>query len=326
MLPWASLSGLAWPGQLGWAAVAPCLLCRSLADPRVPAVLHCVLSGLTASELILVRATSVRLRDLATSNIHWRKCLLSEFVPSYAALADIAAIPPRTWSFSLAHDGWFRAYRELQRVAHVPWLRREEDLVGGPWMVYFKHHLEDRDLVGVEDPHALIEFTAERLAVWVSGVPLHNRRWWLQDEEGVVKMRGWCSDEERASSTPLSGATADHRAVTAYPPNEPGREPISLCRSFEHSTVLMVSDAPEFLNALIKLNDDILDEAARTGRITASELAARRDAMVEAKKLVPSDYESRHKRLRLSLGLGRDELNDEDQLHEEVGAYGVAAH
>lgn len=175
---------------------APHLLCRSPADLRVPAVLHCVLSRLTASELVLVRSTSVRLRDLATSNIHWRKCLLSDLVPSYAALADIAAIPPRAWSFSLAHDGWFRAYRELRRVTHEPWLRREEDLVGGPWMVYFKHHFEDRDLAGVEDPHALIEFTAEKLAVWVSGVPLHNRRWWLQDEEGVVQMRGWCSDDQ----------------------------------------------------------------------------------------------------------------------------------
>ncbi|KAI5857171.1 hypothetical protein BZA05DRAFT_167643 [Tricharina praecox] len=261
-------------------------------------VLHCVLSSLTASELVRVRSTSVRLRDLATANIHWRRCLLSDVVPVFAALSDVAAIPPRTWSFSLSHDGWFRAYRELQRVAQEPWLKRDEDLIGGPWMVYFKHHLEDRDLVGVEDPHALIEFTAERLAVWVSGIPLHNRRWWLQeDEEGVVKMR-----------------------VTAYPPNEPGREPISLCRSLEHSTVLMVSDAPEFLDALVTLNDEILDEAARTGQITPTELATRQNAMLEAKQLVPSDYESRHQRLRLSLGLGREVLDDDDEPEDEVGS------
>lgn len=86
----------------------------------------------------------------------------------------------------------------------------------------------------------------------------------------------------------------------------------------------MVSDAPEFLDALVTLNDEILDEAARTGQITPTELATRQNAMLEAKQLVPSDYESRHQRLRLSLGLGREVLDDDDEPEDEVGAYNVA--
>jgi hypothetical protein len=155
-------------------------------------VLHHVLSNLNASELARVRGVSVRLRDLATSNPHWRRVLLSDLVPAYAALNDIASIPSRAWAFSLAYDGWFRAYCEVQRKIREPWLRVDADLVDGPWMVYFKHHLADNDLAGIEEPHMLITYRADNIAVSISGVPLGPRRWWLvRDDDGIVKMHGW---------------------------------------------------------------------------------------------------------------------------------------
>jgi hypothetical protein len=107
-------------------------------------------------------------------------------------LSDIASIPNRTWAFSLVHDGWFRAYCAVQRTRREPWLRGEEDLIGGPWMVYFKHHLRSMDLAGIEEPHAIVTFTTERLAVQMSGVmPLQSRRWWLDAGDGNVKMQGF---------------------------------------------------------------------------------------------------------------------------------------
>jgi hypothetical protein len=155
-------------------------------------VLHHVLSNLNAPELARVRGVSVRLRDLATSNPHWRRVLLSDLVPAYAALNDIASIPSRAWAFSLAYDGWFRAYCEVQRKIREPWLRVDADLVDGPWMVYFKHHLADNDQAGIEEPHMLITYRADNIAVSISGVPLGPRRWWLvRDDDGIVKMHGW---------------------------------------------------------------------------------------------------------------------------------------
>ncbi|KAA8910784.1 hypothetical protein FN846DRAFT_937894 [Sphaerosporella brunnea] len=256
-------------------------------------VLHHVLLNLTASELASVRAVSIRLRDIATSNIHWRRALLSDLVPKCAALDDIASIPACAWSFSLVEDGWFRAYCALQSAIRVPWLRGEDDLIGGPWMVYFKHHLGSIDLATIEEPHALITFTAERMAVLITGVPLQPRGWWLDSNDGVVRMR-----------------------VTAYPPNEPGREPRTLCRKFEHSTVLMISDAPEFAEALFTFNNTVLQEAVKAHLIDASELDIRQNKLQEAKAALPTEFDARVERLRRVLGLEMQTPSE-----EEVGVY-----
>ncbi|KAA8907853.1 hypothetical protein FN846DRAFT_946552, partial [Sphaerosporella brunnea] len=237
-------------------------------------VLDHVLSNLSASELASVRAVSIRLRDIATSNIHWRRALLSDLVPQCAALDDIASIPACAWSFSLVHDGWFRAYCALQSAIRVPWLRGEDDLIGGPWMVYFKHHPGSIDLATIEEPHSLITFTVKRMAVLITGV------------------------------------------VTAYPPSEPGREPRTLCRKFEHSTVLMISDAPEFAEALFTFNNTVLQEAVKARLISASELDIHQKKLQEAKAALPTEFDARVERLRRVLGL---EMQTPSQ--DEVGVY-----
>lgn len=240
-------------------------------------VLDHVLSNLSASELASVRAVSIRLRDIATSNIHWRRALLSDLVPQCAALDDIASIPACAWSFSLVHDGWFRAYCALQSAIRVPWLRGEDDLIGGPWMVYFKHHPGSIDLATIEEPHSLITFTVKRMAVLITGVP---RRWLPGSSDGLLRMR-----------------------VTAYPPSEPGREPRTLCRKFEHSTVLMISDAPEFAEALFTFNNTVLQEAVKARLISASELDIHQKKLQEAKAALPTEFDARVERLRRVLGL-----------------------
>ncbi|KAF8545079.1 hypothetical protein BDD12DRAFT_722532, partial [Trichophaea hybrida] len=257
-------------------------------------VLHHVLSNLTASELAPLRSVSIRLRDLATSNAHWRRCLLSDLVPNFVAFNEIAAIPPLLWSFSLVHDGWFRAYCELKRVVKAPWLRRDEDLIGAPWMVYFKSHLPSTELLGIEDPHATIRFTPDNMAEQVSGLPLNSRKWWIED--GVMR-------------------------VSAYPPNVPGREPRTLCRKFEHSTVAMISDSPEYLEAMVRINNTIIKEAASERLVSQAEAESLRNAFEQAKKSIfpSSDFNMRNKRLRNVLGL-TDERGD-DREEDTVGTY-----
>ncbi|KAI5813430.1 hypothetical protein BZA77DRAFT_358073 [Pyronema omphalodes] len=253
-------------------------------------VLHHVLSNLSANELIPIRLVSVRLRDLATSNPHWRRCLLNDFVPSYVALYEISEIPPNLWSFTLAHDGWFKAYCRLKRVIRNPWLLREEDMIGAPWLVYFKQHMVDPSRPGEHEPHAVIRFDVnpEKKAKLIAGIPLTSRNWWL--EGGTMR-------------------------VSAYPPNIPGRVSGTLCRKLEHSTVAMVSDSPEFMNELVKLNNEIVEEAVRA-RILDRKEADRRIAALEQARL-PDDLSSRNDRLRWILKI-TDELEneDEDELYE----------
>ncbi|KAI5784641.1 hypothetical protein EDC01DRAFT_597859, partial [Geopyxis carbonaria] len=162
-----------------------------------PIVLHQILSNLTVSELANLRPVSRSFRYLATSGTHWRKHLLDILVPKYAALHEISMIPPRLWCFGLIHDGWFRAYCEVNRVIGEPWLRGDDDLIGCHYFVYFKAHLRCRG-VGVEEYHSVIRFTDQHVAEALEGLPLYPRVWRIED--GVMK-------------------------VSAYPPNVPGREP-----------------------------------------------------------------------------------------------------
>ena len=143
-------------------------------------MVHHVLENLTATELLRLRSVSTRFRHIAASNSYWRPCF-HDLLSTFAAFSDIALIPPHVWSFSLAPDGWYRAYCALMRATREPWLQGEDDLFDSPWMVYFKQNLPSTDLLGVQVPHSIIRFTTERLAVGVAGVVLGPRKWWIQD-------------------------------------------------------------------------------------------------------------------------------------------------
>jgi hypothetical protein len=72
-----------------------------------------------------LRSVSAGLRDIVASNSYQRPCFLYDFLDTFAASNDIAAIRPHLWSFSLAPDGWCRAYCALIRAA-----RRRQSLNG----------------------------------------------------------------------------------------------------------------------------------------------------------------------------------------------------
>ena len=117
-----------------------------------------------------LRSVSAGLRDIVASNSYQRPCFLYDFLGTFATSNDIAAIRPHLWSFSLALDGWYRAYCALIRAA-----RRRQSLNGLLQAESTQHRL-----LGVQVPHAIIRFTAEHLAVGVSGEPLEPRKWWIQ--------------------------------------------------------------------------------------------------------------------------------------------------
>jgi hypothetical protein len=83
----------------------------------------------------------------------------------------------------------------------------------------------------------------------------------------------------------------------------------------------MISDAPEFVAALVRLNNTLLQEAMRARLITARELDVRRNALQEAKATLPSDCDARADRLRRALGLEIATTGDGGEPKEEVGAY-----
>lgn len=72
--------------------------------------------------------------------------------------------------------------------------------------------------------------------------------------------------------------------VSGYPAFIPSRDPHTWGRIMEHISVRLVSDAPEFLKALIGLNTKILAEAVQSGNISAETQGSRGkelDAAVE---------------------------------------------
>lgn len=60
-----------------------------------------------------------------------------------------------------------------------------------------------------------------------------------------------------------------HTAVSGYPDLIPFRDPHTWCRMMQHVVVVMSSDAPEFLEALVELNTVALAEAVQYGIISA---------------------------------------------------------
>jgi hypothetical protein len=89
----------------------------------------------------------------------------------------------------------------------------------------------------------------------------------------------------------------------------------------EHSTVLMISDAPEFVEALFSLNDTILQEAVRARLITADELDVCRQTIREAKATLPTSLDARNQRLRRVLGFEAPTPSDGSESGDEVGVY-----
>lgn len=80
--------------------------------------------------------------------------------------------------------------------------------------------------------------------------------------------------------------------VSGYPAFIPSRDPHTWGRIMEHISVRLVSDAPEFLKALIRLNTTILAEAVQYGNISAEtqesrgkELDAVVDKVLETRKV-----------------------------------------
>jgi hypothetical protein len=141
-------------------------------------VLHHILSNLTAQELAPLRTVSVGLYDPATSNLHWRRLLLSDLIPSHSGLYQINTIPGRLWSFSLISNGWFRAYCEVKRIINEPWLKTEKDLADSVWTLYFKQHCPD---LSIGDYHSIVCFLQCGSLVPLSGLPLPSRNWKVQD-------------------------------------------------------------------------------------------------------------------------------------------------
>lgn len=117
--------------------------------------------------------------------------------------------------------------------------------------------------------------------------------------------------------------------VSAYPPNIPGREEKTLCRKLEHSTVIMISDAPEFLRAVVVLDGVVLEDAVESGLIGREEADKRRTGLgALLAELVPASEEERQKRLRKVWGLRPEEevdvveVVDQSSSSTTVGLYG----
>jgi hypothetical protein len=118
----------------------------------------------------------------STSPSLWRSNFLS-LLPRYGALLDVASIPPHLWSFSLSHNGWFRAYSLLNRIGNTRWLRTEEDLKDSQWIVLFKGFLREGG-GGDDDGHALVDMRTDLTCSVIEGLPLITMPWYV-DEVGV---------------------------------------------------------------------------------------------------------------------------------------------
>ena len=81
-----------------------------------------------------------------------------------------------------------------------------------------------------------------------------------------------------------------------------------MCRKLEHSTVAMISDAPELLDALLRFNKSVLGEAAQKHGLSDEEVEKRQTALEEARKSIPglNHYTERYKRLWKTLGIADD--------------------
>lgn len=102
--------------------------------------------------------------------------------------------------------------------------------------------------------------------------------------------------------------------VTGYPPNVPGREPRTLARKLEHVTVAMLSDCPEFLAAMRKVDEEVLRGACDGGVIGSEDVERRKARFQKAWEAVDWSPQARIERLKgwLQLKSGKDGRRNED--------------
>jgi hypothetical protein len=86
----------------------------------------------------------------------------------------------------------------------------------------------------------------------------------------------------------------------------------------------MISDSPEFLEAMVKLNHTILENVVRERRMSQPEAELRKNAFEQMRKSIfpSSDFDARNKRLRSVLGLA-DESGDDSE-EDAVSTYTVS--
>ncbi|KAL7273480.1 hypothetical protein RUND412_003655 [Rhizina undulata] len=268
-----------------------------------------ILVYLSPRDLFSLRLTSHSLHLPASSNLLWRQHLLG-LLNVHGALLDILSIPQKLWAFSLLHNGWFRAYSILHRVARGEWLFSDKDIIGSTWMVFFKSHLKehgrptskDGSVISVEEAkrwHALIEFSEDGTFKAVDGLPLREGSWSV--DKGMLH-------------------------VTPYPPSFPSRDPKTWCRVLQTFSVLLIMDAPEFLGSLVDLNSEVLREAVRKRIISREEKETRERALEEARrrKLMDEKDDDLARRLRGLWSFRREEREEEESETEESEEEGDA--
>jgi len=176
-----------------------------------------------------------------------------------------------------------RALCAIKQAIDEPWLKGVEDLYDSDFLVYFKDALsEGIQGVGVRHEHSIIRFNSERTVDFIGGMPLLSKEWKVVN--GVMKVSG-------------------------YPDNVPGREPRTLARKFEHITVAMISYAPEFLEAIERVDTEVLEEAFSQGIIGKEELERRKAEYQRARESVDWSPEARRERLKGWLALRADNEN-----------------
>lgn len=89
-------------------------------------------------------------------------------------------IPQNLWSFSVAPNGWYRAYMKTIGIAQTLWLRDEYDVHNTVWMTYFKENIVETEWASFAW-HALVECAEDRSCRSIDGIPLNPSKWYIDD-------------------------------------------------------------------------------------------------------------------------------------------------
>ncbi|PWW78905.1 hypothetical protein C7212DRAFT_356157 [Tuber magnatum] len=254
-------------------------------------VIHQVFSFLSPRDLTSLRLTSHPMLSAATANAHWRRNFFDSLLSSHAALTDISSIAHNRWAFRLVPDGWFRAYTTIMRIAREEWLRTDEELKGSTWMVFFKSFLREGGASSDDAaPHALVELTHDSTSIILEGLPLRSGPWYV-DQNKTLRSSG-------------------------YPPIVPSRDPHTWCRVMQHVSVLLLTDSPEFLDALNVLNTAILEESHTAGIIDEGKREALesgvRDSLRTVREKRKSELSARLRELHLLRSSAREQSMNYD--------------
>ncbi|KAG0136671.1 hypothetical protein HOY82DRAFT_598923 [Tuber indicum] len=266
-------------------------------------VIHQVFSLLSPQDLTSLRLTSRSILPAATANTHWRHHFFDGLLSSHAALIDISSIARDQWAFQLAPDGWFRAYTTLIRIANEDWLRTEEELKGSTWTVFFKMYLREGGASSDDETgHALVELTHDLTSNRIEGLPLRSSSWYV-DQKKTLRCSYHLHFYFLTSLPPSS-------KVSGYPPIVPSRDPHTWCRVMQHVSVLLLSDSPEFLDALNVLNTAILEESNTAGLIDEDKRQALesgvRDSLRAAQEKRKNELPARLRELHLLRSSARE--------------------